>query len=460
MAVVDLLAAFSEWREATTIGDYGSAVNYEFVRSPPGSPSPVHLRRSSGPNTGVIATVLAAARPRGLLIAGSRAWLPAGTKMHYADWNGTGFTVATVATGTFTAGNQAFNMVDAGTHVVAVDGVDARASTASVLTTVTPPAGTFSSVAYQDGYTVYARSGTDEFYVSALDDPTTIGALDFSTADALPGDIVGLISDHRELVIFKESSIEFWSNTGGSFPFARSQPGVAERGCWGAGTIAKYDNEIFWIGDDQRAYAMRGYQPRAISGEGVGHLMRSLAAGGAPGIRCSTYTTGGFPKYRVEYTDESAAYALVYSIDTGLWNKETQSSWGFASGVAVFGAAQGQTVAAARFGVDAKIVLLDANSPGTCVVRLPEILAPGGEAMMRSVTVDGDTPGPAGVLVVIDNDSATATMTRNAPTMVSAKYGRVRWGRLGRFRKRILEITMSHNTITRILADIEPLAGP
>ena len=41
-----------------------------------------------------------------------------------------------------------------------------------------------------DGYFIFAEPGTDQFYISAIDDATSLDALDFSSADAKPDNIV------------------------------------------------------------------------------------------------------------------------------------------------------------------------------------------------------------------------------------------------------------------------------
>ena len=81
-------------------------------------------------------------------------------------------------------------------------------------------------VAYQDGYGIAAKGGTQEFGISGIDDLTSWAALDVSQADAKGDLLVGLASVHRLVWLFKQKTIEGWYNSGAAaFPFQRDQSG-------------------------------------------------------------------------------------------------------------------------------------------------------------------------------------------------------------------------------------------
>src|SRR5205085_5478468 len=73
-----------------------------------------------------------------------------------------------------------------------------------------------------DGYFVFVDPDTDQFYLSAIDDGSTMDALDFSSADTQPDNIVTHRVSKRELYLFGETSTEVWGDSGDSdFPFIR-----------------------------------------------------------------------------------------------------------------------------------------------------------------------------------------------------------------------------------------------
>jgi hypothetical protein len=72
------------------------------------------------------------------------------------------------------------------------------------------------------------------------------------------------------LWLFGQNSTEIWTNTGNlDFPFARAGNTFIEQGCAAAGTVAKADNTVFWLGADQRGsgvvWRANGYTPQRIS---------------------------------------------------------------------------------------------------------------------------------------------------------------------------------------------------
>lgn len=182
-------------------------------------------------------------------------------------------------------------------------------------TLTTNPEGGFSSAAFQDGYGILTRTGTEQFFLTGLDDFSTMSGLDFSSTDAFADLLVGCISDHRRLWLFGEKTIEVWENAGISpFPFVRSGSGFMERGCASANSIAKAQNHVFWLGDDLIVYTASGYQPQRISTHGVEELIRGVVSPEtAEGF---TYALGGHTFYVLTFTEAT----LVLDIGTGLWH--------------------------------------------------------------------------------------------------------------------------------------------
>lgn len=328
---------------AVTSGEMGQKfssdvelTNLRLVQLPPGSPEPFAVEHD--PAIVQVASDRVAAVPNASVrCSGNKAiCLLSGAAYELEIVNGT----LTSRGGSTGSAAKQWSCTRTGTHAVFVAGSSGTILTvpesAGAATSPAMPAGTARAVAYQDGYTIYTRDGTDEFYASNLDDPTTIGALSFSTADALPGSIIGIISDHRELVILKEYSIEFWINSGGTFPFSRSQPGVAERGLAATRCVAKYDNTIYFLGDDLRVYAMRGYQPDPVSPPWVDAALRAFwqTAGAYRRYAAMRFmvTSVAAERYLVIDTD-SGGSSLWMNLTTGLWHKHTSSVVGHIDGM-------------------------------------------------------------------------------------------------------------------------------
>jgi hypothetical protein len=176
----------------------------------------------------------------------------------------------------------------------------------------------YSTASYQDGFGLLSKANTEEFYITGLDDMTTIDALDYSVADTFADGLVGLISDHRELILFGKHSIEGWYNAGDAyFPFVRTPGGFVEIGCAAAGSIAKAENLVFWLADDRAVWSMAGYSPTKISTEGIEKRIAEM--NDVSEARAFTYKQEGHEFYCLSFDDAS----FVYDLATGLWHERS-----------------------------------------------------------------------------------------------------------------------------------------
>lgn len=194
-------------------------------------------------------------------------------------------------------------------------------------------------VAWQDGYGILTRSGTDQFFITGNDDLTTIGGLDYSSADASQDTLVGCCSFNRELWLFGQNSIEIWANTGNaSFPFERGQVHL-NLGCIPRSNIVA-GRRLCWIGDDRAIYTADGYSPRQISNPGIQGDMLARCAGTAsdPPYVC-TYQAHGYDFFAV--TPKAGGPVYNYNLDAGFWHtldnyacisvRDDAGAWWFAS---------------------------------------------------------------------------------------------------------------------------------
>ena len=134
------------------------------------------------------------------------------------------------------------------------------------------------TVTFQDGYFIFNRAGTSQFFISALNDGTAYSATDFADAEGSPDEVVAVYSNHRELWVFGEETTEVYFNSGNAdFPFERISGAYLERGCAAAHSIADDDNTLFWLGDDGIVYKAVGYTPQRISTHAIEEAMRKMS---------------------------------------------------------------------------------------------------------------------------------------------------------------------------------------
>lgn len=171
------------------------------------------------------------------------------------------------------------------------------------------------SVTHIDGYFVlFCDSGT--FQLTSIDEGSTIDALDFSTASAHPDGGVRCASRNRDLVLFGSESVEFWSNTGGTFPFTRTTSATGpDAGLLAAGSVAALNQTLAYVASDRTVRMLNGYTPTRISTHSV---ERSISGDPDPAaITALAWTEDGHVRYEVSGTD----YTWIYDATNGTWTE-------------------------------------------------------------------------------------------------------------------------------------------
>jgi hypothetical protein len=136
-------------------------------------------------------------------------------------------------------------------------------------------------VDYLDGYGVFIRPNTQEFYVSAYNDFLTFDGLEFNSNGSDPDNLVTGIVDHRELVLFGRKTTSFWfAVEGTTFSLDRRQGADMEVGCAADLSVAKIDNTVFFLGSNAYGsglvYKLNQYTPQIISNRGIEYLINTF----------------------------------------------------------------------------------------------------------------------------------------------------------------------------------------
>jgi hypothetical protein len=121
-----------------------------------------------------------------------------------------------------------------------------------------------------DGYFIFVAPDSDQFYLSQIDDATSLDALDFSSADAQQDLIVTLRVHKRELYLFGQNSTEVWVNSGDpDFPFVRYNSTPIDVGCVGIRAATNTIDSLIFVGRTEAGqgyvYQMNAHQPVRIS---------------------------------------------------------------------------------------------------------------------------------------------------------------------------------------------------
>lgn len=156
------------------------------------------------------------------------------------------------------------------------------------------------------GYIVYGMD-SGEFYISALNEATSISSLDFATAEQSADGLVKVFGQGGELFLMGARSIEPWVHNGqADFPFElRSAASVIRKGVLAPFSVAEFDNTFGFIGDDGVVYR-HGSPPQRISNHEVERLIRDDAD--QDGITAQAWSRAGHAFYCVTGSTWSRCY--------------------------------------------------------------------------------------------------------------------------------------------------------
>lgn len=321
----------------------------------------------------------------------------------------------------------------------------------SALTTVaTYPGG--KRIGYIDQYIVYMTPNTQQFGWSALGDATSLDALDFSSAEGSPDNLVSLLVDHRELWLFGGSTVEVWINTGSEAVFERNAGAYMEHGCAGPYTPQKLDNSVFWVGQDERGngivWRAQGYTPQRISTRAIEESMVGRDLSGATAF---SYQQGGSSFYCLKVPGLPTVWA--FDVLSGLWTERAELVDGeyqpHRADMHLFAFNRNMVGS-----IDGKLYILDpevSTNAGDELVRdriSPVISKPGKERVTFSeleLTCDKGQGGTA-LLRWSDDNGANWGNWHQAGLGALGEFGaRTRWLRTGSARDRVFHLRCTDN---------------
>lgn len=259
---------------------------------------------------------------RGLKLFGDLAFALVGDTLSSISANGTTATIGTVP------GSERVRIETNGTDLViwrpfdnslwVSDGVTVAQDTDPMLTDG------IASPAFLDGYIVGRRPNTADFFNSGLNAITWNG-LDIASAEAQPGNLLGLIQDHRELILAKAESIELWYNAGNSpgSPFSRSPNGFMALGTAAGESMLAQDNSPFWICNDQTVRRLSGTTGERVSQHGIEAVLGGIQLTDAYAVR---YFLQGH--LFIAWVFPFAARTIVYDCTTQQWHERDSLGFG------------------------------------------------------------------------------------------------------------------------------------
>lgn len=214
---------------------------------------------------------------------------------------------------------------DNGTQIIVVDGpngyiYNTNTSTFTQITSPNFPGA--STVTFLNGYFVVTKPDTGQFYVSSLYDGLTWAALDFATAESNPDNLVRVLADNGQLVLFGPETTEFWGDSGAlDFPFARVGAAAIEWGLAARWSLAKFMDSLIFLRRNRlgavQVCTLSGYNAMPVSNPEMDYVFSKYSATeNATGF---SYMVSGHPFYVINFP--SANESWLYDGLTKAWSK-------------------------------------------------------------------------------------------------------------------------------------------
>jgi len=178
-----------------------------------------------------------------------------------------------------------------------------------------------SDVTSIDGYSVFSKLDSDQFFNSDLRVPSSYNALNFQTAEGEPDNLVAIRTVSGEIWNIGEKTIEIYRNVGGNPIFARIDGTTIRIGCLTRDSVSVLDSEdtIFWLGSDKMIYAARGYKKQKISTFPIDQELESYSITELENCTSFTYSSEGHKYYVITFPDKERTF--TFDLTTGLWHE-------------------------------------------------------------------------------------------------------------------------------------------
>jgi hypothetical protein len=204
----------------------------------------------------------------GIEMAGTP-YVVAGAKLYSLAADGTPTDLGTIP------GDDLVDVAGDGVNVVVVtDGKIYVWNGTTVGQVTDPDAPDASSVCYIDGFFVFGERDTEQWFISALRDPTSYDALDFASAEWKPDKLVRPFKHRDTLYLAGVTTLEAQQNTGAAdFPFQAYQDLKVDVGLRGRDAITSTNDTVFWLAHDLTIRRLDGLSANVISTPAIGRII-------------------------------------------------------------------------------------------------------------------------------------------------------------------------------------------
>lgn len=313
-----------------------------------------------------------------------------------------------------------------------------------------------SHCAYLDGWFITNEGGSDQFWKSALEDPTSWSALDFATAEAAPDNVLSLAATFKDLYLIGSTTTQVYYDSGNpSFPLTPYQGGTIDIGIQARYSLAKGPEGLFFLArtsqGDVSVVRMVGTQFSVISDDIAWALSQMTSTDDAYAF---LRRVNGRAIYQITFPSEDATYDYIVEEDKWVERKSYGygrymiAGHGFINGAHMMFDAESGNYYKEDFSV-----CTDNGQPIERIRRAPVIHQTNNKLMFREIVVEfeagigiatGQGSDPQAMLRYSDDGGHKWSNEIWASMGKIGEYGRrARWKKLGMSRQRVCEVTIT-----------------
>ncbi|HZW05394.1 MAG TPA: hypothetical protein VFF58_00670 [Candidatus Nitrosotalea sp.] len=192
--------------------------------------------------------------------------------------------------------------------------------------------GAVAQVTYADGFFFALIANSNQIQSSNPVDGSSWQGVSETQVSVFSDNVSAIYADHRLLWVFGPKNTQPYFDSGNfPFPYDVVQGGFIEQGIAAPFSVAKLDNSIFWLGQDERGngivWRANGYQPQRISTHAIEFEFGTYAT--IADAVCYAYQDQGHTFYVMNFP--TAQKTWVYDCATQMWHQ--RGFWNTQAGV-------------------------------------------------------------------------------------------------------------------------------
>ena len=178
----------------------------------------------------------------------------------------------------------------------------------------------------------FNKPDSNFFFASEVADGSDYNSLDTAAAAESPDELRYVTPVQSNLLNMGSKTIEIWQTFQSEFPLRRVQGATIEKGVGAAFSVVKYENKVYWLGDDFRVYVTTGNGYQKISDLSFEVAVRGDGTLRFPGYESPEKARAFFVDsnihkfYCLQFPEDDATW--LYDLTTGLWHRRKSKDLG------------------------------------------------------------------------------------------------------------------------------------